>query len=212
MAPVMQKHATRRRIRFILVGNSNIPGKINLFFHKEQKNRIIFATKIKPSVMLTVRPTLLTDLPRLLEIFADARAFMAENGNASQWGDGYPHEDDIMNDIRRNVSYVVLDEDTVVGTFAFILGEDPTYRLIEGGTWINDPRTYGTIHRLAAARGVHGIADTCLHFCEQRTGHLRADTHSDNKVLQHFLTSRGFVYRGIIYVRNHSPRLAYQRI
>ena len=163
--------------------------------------------------MLAIRHTLRTDIPRLMEIFADARAFMAENGNASQWGDGYPHEEDIMNDIRRDVSYVITNEEgIIVGTFAFILGEDPTYRIIEGGTWADDPRTYGTIHRLAAARGAHGIADACLHFCEQQTGHLRADTHRDNKVLQHFLTSRGFVYRGIIYVRNHSPRLAYQRL
>ena len=162
--------------------------------------------------MLTVRLTLPEDLPRLMEIFADARAFMAANGNASQWGDGYPYEADILNDIRRGVSHVVMDGDTVVGTFAFILGEDPTYRIIEGGAWEDDPRSYGTIHRLAAARGAHGIADACLRYCEQQTGHLRADTHRDNRVLQHFLTSRGFVYRGIIYVRNHSPSLAYQRI
>ena len=162
--------------------------------------------------MLTIRHTQLTDIPRLMEIFADARAFMARNGNASQWGDGYPHEEDILNDIRRDVSYVVEDDAHVVGTFAFIIGKDPTYRIIEGGAWADDPRPYGTIHRLAAAHGSHGIADACLRFCEQQTGHLRADTHRDNLVLQHFLTSRGFVYRGIIYVRNHSPRLAYQRI
>jgi len=162
--------------------------------------------------MLTVRRTRPADLPRLMEIFADARAFMARNGNASQWGDGYPHEEDVLNDIRRDVSYVVEEGANVVGTFAFILGEDPTYRIIEDGTWADDPRPYGTIHRLAAASGSHGIADACLRFCEQQTGHLRADTHRDNTVLQHFLTSRGFTYRGIIYVRNHSPRLAYQRI
>lgn len=162
--------------------------------------------------MFTVRPTLLSDVPRLKEIFADARAFMAENGNPSQWGDGYPHEEDILNDIRRGVSYVVVDGDVVVGTFAFILGEDPTYHIIEDGDWADDPRPYGTIHRLAAARGVHGVADACLRYCESKTDHLRADTHSDNRVLQHILTSRGFTYRGIIYVRNHSPRLAYQRI
>jgi len=161
--------------------------------------------------MLTVRSTLLTDIPRLMEIFADARAFMAEQGNASQWGDGYPHEEDILNDIRRNVSFVVMENDVVVGTFAFIIGEDPTYRIIEEGSWGVDDRPYGTIHRLAACRGTHGVADACLSFCASQTGHLRADTHRDNKVLQHFLTSRGFVYRGIIYVRNHSPRLAYQR-
>ena len=30
------------------------------------------------------------DLPRILEIYATARAFMRANGNLNQWKDGYP--------------------------------------------------------------------------------------------------------------------------
>ena len=37
------------------------------------------------------------------------------------------------------------------GVFAFILGEDPTYGVIEDGQWLSgDP--YGTIHRIAGGR------------------------------------------------------------
>ena len=29
-------------------------------------------------------------LPEIMEIYSKARSFMAENGNPSQWGGGYP--------------------------------------------------------------------------------------------------------------------------
>ena len=33
----------------------------------------------------TIRKTTLQDVPRLMDIFAHARKFMAENGNPNQW-------------------------------------------------------------------------------------------------------------------------------
>lgn len=163
-------------------------------------------------LMKQIRPTKATDLPRLMKIFEEARQFMASVGNPTQWGDGYPEEATLRGDIERGVSYVVEEDGVIVGTFAFILGEDPTYRLIDDGAWVDDEQPYGTIHRLASLTASHGVADACLDWCGARIDNLRADTHRDNLVLQHILTSRGFQYCGIIYVRHHSPRLAYQRI
>ena len=39
---------------------------------------------------LTIRPAVEADLPRLQEIFAHARRFMASSGNPCQWTGGYP--------------------------------------------------------------------------------------------------------------------------
>ena len=41
---------------------------------------------------------------------------------------------------------------------------------------------------------------------------LRADTHADNKVMQHLLESEGFTRCGIIHVEDGTPRIAYQRL
>ena len=38
--------------------------------------------------------------------------------------------------------------DKVCATFVFIIGEDPTYDIIENGAWIDNERPYGTIHRM----------------------------------------------------------------
>ena len=147
-----------------------------------------------------------------MHVFDEARTFMASVGNPTQWGDGYPTADILLADIQRGVSYVIEEDDDIVGTFAFIPGTDPTYAVIENGQWLDDVLPYGTIHRLASLTDHHGIADACLDWCAARMDNIRVDTHRDNLVLQHILTTRGFSYCGIIYVPGHSPRLAYQRI
>ena len=47
-----------------------------------------------------------------------------------------------------------------------------------------------------------------MEHCES----LRADTHADNKVMQHLLESEGFTRCGIIHVEDGTPRIAYQRL
>ena len=49
------------------------------------------------------------DLPELLELYEDARAFMAANGCAAQWADGYPPRELIEQNIRSGNSYVCTD-------------------------------------------------------------------------------------------------------
>ena len=41
---------------------------------------------------------------------------------------------------------------------------------------------------------------------------LRADTHADNKVMQHLLEKNGFTRCGVIHVADGSPRFAYQKL
>ena len=52
------------------------------------------------------------------------------------------------------------------------------------------------------------MVEWCLEHCES----LRADTHADNKVMQHLLESEGFTRCGIIQVEDGTPRIAYQRL
>ena len=47
-------------------------------------------------------------------------------------------------------------------------------------------------------------------FCRAQIHHLRIDTHADNHIMQHLILQCGFTRRGIIYVRDGSPRIAYE--
>lgn len=151
------------------------------------------------------------DLPRILEIYAYARKFMKDTGNASQWKDHFPPESLLEDDIKAGNLYVLKDKDTIHGVFAFIIGVEPTYAEIEQGEWISDTE-YGTLHRIAKDGMVHGIFNRIVAFCNQKISHLRIDTHKDNKVMQHLIRKNGFRECGIIHVADGSPRIAYEKV
>ena len=158
--------------------------------------------------MTVVRPAVLEDLDRILEIYAEARRFMAENGNPTQWHSGYPRRELLEEDIRLGRLFAVVRNNQICGAFVFFIGDDPTYRYIEG-SWMKDT-PYGVIHRLAGQGG--GIFADALSFCEARISHIRIDTHHDNKPMQHVVEKAGFSRRGIIYVDDGSPRIAYEKL
>ena len=150
------------------------------------------------------------DVSRITEIYAHARAFMAENGNATQWSGGYPGEDVIRADIAAGTLHVCEREGKVAAVFAFILGGDPCYAVIDGA-W-HAARPYGTIHRLASAGRHPGVAAAVITWCLEHCESLRADTHADNKIMQHLLEENGFTKCGIIHVEDGTPRIAYQKM
>ena len=135
---------------------------------------------------------------------------MWSRGNTVQWINGYPSQELMTSEINLGHCYVCLnDSGAIVATFCLIPGVDPTYAVIEGGHWLND-EPYATIHRLASDGSVKGITDIVMNWCKEQYNNLRADTHSDNSVMQQALLRNGFVECGIIYVANGTPRLAYQ--
>jgi len=150
------------------------------------------------------------DYQRVQEIYAYARGFMKATGNPNQWKDSNPTNNLIEGDIANKTGYVMIDDGEIVGVFALIIGEDPTYSYIEAGHWLND-LPYGTIHRIASSGKVKGIFEKAVEYCFERIDNIRIDTHHDNKVMQHKILKNGFKYCGIIYVSDGSPRLAYQK-
>ena len=150
------------------------------------------------------------DIPEIMRIYDAARRSMRAGGNMNQWINGYPEEELIREDIARGVSYVCCEDEELYCVFAFILGDDPTYERIDDGAW-PDREPYGTIHRIAGD-GSGGILKAAVAFCEKQIYHLRIDTHHDNLVMQRSVEKQGFSRRGIIYIADGSPRIAYDRI
>ena len=163
---------------------------------------------------MRIRKTREEDLPRVMEIYARARRFMAEHGNPRQWGPTcWPPEELIRQDIRRGNSYVCENEaGRVIGTFFYTFGEDiePTYRNIVDGAWLY-PGPYGVVHRIASDGTENGTGAFCIRWALEQCGHLRIDTHGDNTVMQGLLQKLGFEQCGTIYVEeDDDPRKAYE--
>lgn len=161
-------------------------------------------------IQLDVRLALTADMQEIMRIFRSARAFMRSSGNLHQWVNGYPSEELLLEDIEKKQLFVICRGDVLCGVFAFIIGDDPTYEVIEDGKWISDS-AYGTIHRIGGDGTVHGILKTAVEYAEKRIGHLRIDTHEDNLPMQRAVTRNGFVRCGIIYLEDGSPRIAYEK-
>lgn len=154
-----------------------------------------------------IRKALSEDLPRIEEIYAYARKFMAENGNPNQWGNITPRTSLLEDDIEKGNLYVLVHDHVIHGVFYFYIGPDPTYGIIEDGQWRSD-MPYGTIHRIAGD-GSGGVLAAAVAFGKQKINHLRIDTHEDNKIMQRAVVKYGFQRCGIIHLANGSPRIAY---
>ena len=91
---------------------------------------------------MQIRASQKEDITAIMSIYEKARAFMDQTGNPTQWGDGYPQQDLIEEDLQQGHSYVCEENGKIVGTFTLIFGEDPTYQIIEKGAW-HSQQPYG---------------------------------------------------------------------
>lgn len=154
------------------------------------------------------------ELGEIAEVYADARRFMAANGNPSQWGvTGYPQIGLLKEDIELERLYVIERRGKIAAAFVLFFGEEPTYRVIREGAWPSG-RPYLTVHRLGSLSSEHGTAKECLDTARETAKgkglDVRADTHEDNKPVRHILEKYGFEYCGRITVADGTERLAYQ--
>lgn len=151
------------------------------------------------------------DIDDIMPVYDTARTFMRQNGNMTQWDNGYPSRRQILADISAGVCYVGVDcEGRIAMVFAFIPGDDPTYEVIEDGAWLND-RPYATIHRIASSGIYGGMLNRCVDFCFGQIDNIRIDTHADDLPMHNALKRLGFARCGIIHVADGTPRTAYQK-
>lgn len=155
-----------------------------------------------------IRLTTLKDIPAVLAIYDHARLIMRRNGNFSQWINGYPNINKVKEDVALKQSYVIENGSEILGVFTFFIGIEPTYNYIEG-KWLNE-ELYGVIHRIGSFEKEKGLLQKCLDYCLQHVDNIRIDTHQDNAIMKHLLTKYGFFECGVIYLRDGTPRLAYQ--
>lgn len=155
---------------------------------------------------MTFRPARAQDIPAIMEVIAQAQAFLAQQG-IDQWQDGYPDVAIIEEDIRLGRGYVLAEGISIAGIASILFDGEPTYDVIREGAW-HTPEPYAAIHRVAvnaAFRG-SGIADTLMQAAEgvilnKQVYAARIDTHPQNVVMQRMLLRNGYLQCGSIYLQ-----------
>lgn len=161
---------------------------------------------------MNIRKTTSQDFEEVLKLYEEARTFMKENGNPTQWGAVYPPVEAVEADIAAGKSYVCEEDGRLLGTFFFAVEADPDYAVIEDGSWLSGG-DYAVMHRVACPGRQKGVGSFCVNWCvEQSGGDLRIDTHDDNLPMQHMLEKNGFKRCGIIHLANGDARIAYEKV
>ncbi len=160
---------------------------------------------------MNIRHASISDLDMMLSILSHAREFMKANGNPDQWGDTWPSEEIIRQDIEKGNAYVVVEDNKIIATFALIFGVDPTYLEIRDGSWISD-KPYMTIHRLASSMEYKGVFTFIIDDLKKYNTNIRIDTHKDNIPMIRQIEKNGFIYCGVISPIEGGKRVAYEKI
>lgn len=168
---------------------------------------------------MRIRLATLDDLSAAMDIYAEARVFMEQTGNPTQWAGGYPQEEMLRDDIARGCLYVCEtegDQPEIVAAFYFAIEPDYTYANIEGA-WLREG-DYGVVHRIATKRGTRGVGVFCLEWAFEQAVRLEApagvriDTHEDNTPMRNLLGKLGYATCGTIYTFDGTPRIAFQKL
>ena len=167
---------------------------------------------------MNFRKTRNEDIPAVMKLIDQAKAYMKENG-IDQWQNGYPNAESIRKDIEQDYSYVMEDEGKIIGTLAVIFDGEPTYDKIYDGEWKTTEEPYAAVHRVAVdaeckGRGIAGtMIEEVAKLCRERgIRSIKNDTHRDNRSMQRMQAKNGFEYCGVIYLQNGAERIAFEKL
>lgn len=157
------------------------------------------------------------DIKEIVNIIEEAQNYFKEN-NIDQWQDGYPNKESIINDIESGDSYVLLKGGKIIATAYLSFDREKDYDIIYEGKWISN-EDYAVVHRVAVSNNLkgNGVAGELFKYIEKiclenNINYVRIDTHRHNKSMQKFLSKNKFENCGVIYLKDKSERIAFEKI
>ena len=162
---------------------------------------------------MEIRLAFPNEVNQIMQVIEGAKKCLAEAGS-TQWQNGYPDADTIIEDIISGQAYVALAEGELLAYAAVTKSPEKAYEAIYDGNWEGRESEYLVFHRIAVASDVQGqgVAQTFLEGLIEGFDYLdfRSDTHAKNKAMQHIFEKLGFKQVGKVPV--DGERLAYQKI
>ena len=162
---------------------------------------------------MEIRLAFPNEVDTIMQVIEGAKKCLAEAGS-TQWQNGYPDADTIIEDIISGQAYVAIEEGELLAYAAVTKSPEKAYEAIYDGNWEGRESEYLVFHRIAVASDVQGqgVAQTFLEGLIEGFDYLdfRSDTHAKNKAMQHIFEKLGFKQVGKVPV--DGERLAYQKL
>ena len=169
---------------------------------------------------MNIELVILDDLNKLMDIYDLARVRMVNEGNLTQWDNREVFKTEIIEYINKKILYKVIENDEIVGYFAYISDIEHAYDVIDG-KWLNQDK-YITIHKIASKYNNKGIGGFIIKYVIDRCKNegiynIKIDTHKNNLSMNKFLTNKGIINCGVISLTldfndEYSLRNAYQLV
>lgn len=163
------------------------------------------------------RKSAIKDIDEIMKVINEAKSYFKEN-NINQWQDGYPNKEVILSDIKNEESFVVINDNKVIGTVVISFRGEKTYNEIYEGTWLSN-NDYAVIHRIAISNDFKGfgigtriIEEAQKLAFERNLNSIKIDTQKDNISMQKLLIKNNFKYCGLIYLEDKSERVAFEKL
>jgi GNAT superfamily N-acetyltransferase len=164
---------------------------------------------------MILRHANINELNSIWEILQQAIAQRKKDGS-DQWQNGYPSEQTVIDDIQKEIGYVLVENNTIIAYAAIIFGIEPTYIDIKGHWLSNDDCV--VVHRVATAESHKGkgiatqlfllIEDLCI---KNNVFSIKVDTNFDNAPMLRILEKLNYTYCGDIFFSGAS-RMAYEKL
>lgn len=159
----------------------------------------------------------LSDVNEIMNIIKKAQIHFKNQG-INQWQNNYPNHQIIKDDIKDNNSYILKQDQIIIGTASVSFDGEETYETIYEGEWLSHDE-YAVIHRMAVdfnQRGT-GVASIFLKEIERLCINngiysIKVDTHRENIPMQKLLLKNGYKECGIIYLKDKNERIAFEKI
>ena len=154
------------------------------------------------------------DIESILEVISHAKEYMKRN-NSTQWNENYPNKETIINDIEKNIGYVLIVENLIRGYMVVEFSDDEIYKNIKG-KW-KTFGNYASIHRCAIHKELRGqgYGSELFKFAEKlalskNIRSVRIDTAPENETMKHLFNKNGYEYCGIVFI--DGEKIAYEKL
>ncbi len=159
-----------------------------------------------------IRKAKLSEIEEIMAITRACGRKMASEG-IFQWNDHYPSRAAFINDVNLGDLFILLINDTIVGSIVISTTKDKFYNEVD---WLTADSDHYYIHRLAIHPDFQkrGFAKKLMDFAEKLAAEknicsIRLDTFSKNDRNQRFYETRGYTRLGNIYFPKQSEHPFY---
>ncbi len=159
-------------------------------------------------------------IDEMMKITEDAKSQL-KNLGLDQWQKGYPSREVWENDAKAGCTYLAVEDEKILGIFAFQTTPDASYYKIDGA-WKSNGE-YASMHRVCVAddakgKGVAGKMFAHGFALAKKLGFpaMRIDTHPGNIPMQRALLKSGFEVCGEILLvggcEDGDLRIAFEKL